>query len=181
MATLLRVASAADALVDTPMTMVGMPAAAAAVTAATVPGESSAAESELPGMQFGRPSVTSSRNLGLGSVRPPRYAAPAFSARRVGVRLPLVTPPFALVRPNSAFWMAPALPAPTSTATLLPTPQVASVSAKNFRPHWMESWVSATTALIAGVTCAHFEVAPQPLLLQALSVMSLFIDPDASR
>src|SRR4051794_34720936 len=34
--------------------------------------------------------------------------------------------------------------------------------------------------LMAGIICAHFDVAPQPLLPQLASEMSLFIEPDAS-
>src|SRR5260221_14712558 len=107
------------------------------------------------------------------------YVAPAFSAARVGVRLPLVTPPFADVRPASAVWMAIALLAAIGTATPAPTPQVASVSAKNLRPQLTVVSVCATTILIAGIICAHLEVAPQPLL-QFWSLMSLFMEPEAS-
>ena len=108
------------------------------------------------------------------------YAAPAFSAKRVGVRLPFVTPPFADVRPMIAVETAFALLALIPTGTVLPTPHVSSVSAKNLRPQLTVVSVCDTTMLIAGIICAHFEVAPQPLLPQLVSLMSLFIDPEAS-
>src|SRR5436190_15625799 len=78
-----------------------------------------------------------------------------------------------------AFAMAPALPAPIGTFTLLLTPHVLS-SAKNLRPQFTVVSVIPTTMLIAGTICAHFEVAPQPLLPHDVSVMSLFIEPEAS-
>ncbi len=91
-------------------------------------------------MQLGRLSVTSRMNFGLSSVRPVRYCAAIVSAARVGVRLPLLTPPLALVRPAIAAPMAPAFPAPTGTATVLLTLHelLLPPSANSFSPQWVD-------------------------------------------
>ena len=73
----------------------------------------------------------------------------AFSAARVGVELPLATPPFADVRPVIAVAIAGPVIAATGTAALLFTPHE-PLSAKNFKPQFTSLWVSLTTWLIAG-------------------------------
>ena len=114
---LLSVVSAMPPPVAMPTTKVGMPIVAASVDRHDRAGRIVGGVSVAPGAQFGRPSVASRMKRGFWSVSPRMYAAPAFSAERVGVRLPLVTPPLADVRPAIAVWMAPALLAPIRTAT----------------------------------------------------------------
>src|SRR3954471_19664267 len=132
-----------EAYVAMPTTKVGNPRPAAEATAATA-----AAESSLFGWavvrQFGSPSVARRMNLGLLSLSVARTSAATVSAARVGVRLPLARPPFAVVRPAIAAAVAAACAGPTGTATFEPTPQRASVSAKNFRPQLTLDSVAAT-------------------------------------
>ena len=77
--------------------------------------------------------------------------------------------------------MAPALPAPTGTATVLLTLHelLLPPSANSFSPQWVDCSVSETMPLIAEAASAHFELAPQPPLHVVL-LASSFIDPEAS-
>src|SRR5262245_25479922 len=130
-----------------------MPAAAEAMTAAMAPGASEASEPPVA-PQFGRPSVASRMNFGLGSARLCRYCAPVATAVRVGVR------PFGFVIPIDAA-MAAALLAAIGTAV----PIVAHVLllGKYFRPHRICACVVPTTMLIAAVMSGHFGMHAPPI------------------
>src|SRR4029079_4855097 len=84
--------------------------------------------------------------------------------------------------------IAEAFPGPMSTAVVLLTPHtLALLSGKNLRPQCTSASVSLTTCMIAGATCAHFELAPQPMPAPAppsgwhiwLLLLS-FIEPERS-
>src|SRR5262245_50213614 len=107
---------------EMPTTKVGIPAALAAVTAATAPGVSSAIVLLPLAGQFGWPSVASTMNFGFWSASPRRYVEAAFSAARVGVELPMVTLLFASVRAASAAAIAAAFIGPIGTAAFAVTP-----------------------------------------------------------
>src|SRR4029079_5636737 len=161
-----------------PSTKFAMRAPDASDTAPTAGIESSPFIPPLAG-HVGSPSVASRMNFGLVSVRVAAYAAAAASAARVGVLLLPMTPPIASVRPWIAFAIAAALAGPIGTWTLALTPQ-APESAKYLRPQFTFASVVATTRLTAAVVCAHFELAPQLVVPQAMSLRSRFIEAEAS-
>src|SRR5580693_889760 len=77
--------------------------------------------------------------------------------------------------------LATAGPEPVATSTATPglTPHWAFASAKNLRPQFTVVSVPETTWLMAAVTSAHFDLAPQPPL-QVASFWSSSIEPERS-